>query len=626
MTADIVTKSRPAPPTARTGSLVRMPGLDGVRAVAVAAVLIFHANPTWLPGGFLGVDVFFTLSGFLITSLLLTELEARGGIRFGRFYQHRAKRLLPAMFAVLIVSSLLAITVAQDAAARLREDVVASAFYVTNWWYVAHGTSYFDGIGRPPLLQHLWSLAVEEQFYLVWPLILYVLWRLGRVPAVRFGAMAGVLASTAWMGWIAVRDGIPAITDSGRVYFGTDTHAMTLLVGAVLATYWTQEGAISVLTARGRRLVSLLGLASLAGLVVIFRFVDASSWMLYRSGFLWIGLLTAGVVAAAAVNGTWFSRLLAVQPLRWVGQRSYGIYLWHWPIFLVLRPGIDLDATGWQVQAARFGLTFAAAELSYRFLEMPIRRGAIGRLWADWGRQSTKDGPTRIGIAVATVAGVVLVLGVGLTVVQRPTFQDSLGSVTSMGAGSLTPAGAKGSAGGKGTKASPPDSATRAQAGRIDVTTPTTAVGDSVMLAASEALVTTFPRMTVDADISRMPDDIFSRIRERRHAGQLGDVVVIGAGTNGRVTTAGLTSILDLLKDRTRVILVTCHGDKPWIRQSNSVIRKVGKRFASGNVRIADWDAYASAHRTQLFADGIHPHRGKGSKGYAHAIRNAYSR
>ncbi len=249
MASDLVDRTAPAP--ARTGALARMPGLDGVRAVAVAAVLLFHANPTWLPGGFLGVDVFFTLSGFLITSLLLTELQARGGIRFGRFYQHRAKRLLPAMFAVLIVSSLLAMTVAQDAAARLREDVVASAFYVTNWWYVAHGTSYFDAIGRPPLLQHLWSLAVEEQFYLVWPLILYVLWRIGRVPAVRVGAMVGVLASTAWMAWIAVRDGIPAIADSGRVYFGTDTHAMTLLAGAVLATYWTQEGAISALTDTG---------------------------------------------------------------------------------------------------------------------------------------------------------------------------------------------------------------------------------------------------------------------------------------------------------------------------------------------------------------------------------------
>ena len=444
---------RPAPksPTSRTGSLQRMPGLDGVRAVAVAAVLIFHANPTWLPGGFLGVDVFFTLSGFLITSLLLTELEARGGLRFGRFYQHRAKRLLPAMFAVLIFSSLLALTVAQDAAARLRDDVVASAFYVTNWWYVVHGTSYFDAIGRPPLLQHLWSLAVEEQFYLVWPLILYVLWRLGRVEAVRVGAMVGVFASTAWMGWIAVRDGVPAIADSGRVYFGTDTHAMTLLAGAVLATYWTQQGAISALTRRGRRLVSLLGLASLAGLVVIFRFVDASSWGLYRSGFLWVALVTAGFVAAAAVNGTWFSRALSLQPLRWIGQRSYGIYLWHWPIFLVLRPGIDLDATGWQVQAARFALTFLAAELSYRLLEMPIRRGAIGRLWADWGRRSNKSRPTRVGLTVAMTAGLVAVLGIGLTVVRQPTFQDSLGGVTSVGAGSLTAAAGRGTAVGGGT-------------------------------------------------------------------------------------------------------------------------------------------------------------------------------
>ncbi len=197
MAADVGTA--PASPSThvRPGTLARMPGLDGVRAIAVAAVLLFHANPTWLPGGFLGVDVFFALSGFLITSLLLTELEARGGLRLGRFYQHRAKRLLPALVLVLIASSLLAITVAQDAAARVREDVVASALYVTNWWYVAHGTSYFDTTGRPPLLQHLWSLAVEEQFYLVWPLLVYALWRLGGALAVRTGAIVGVLASTA---------------------------------------------------------------------------------------------------------------------------------------------------------------------------------------------------------------------------------------------------------------------------------------------------------------------------------------------------------------------------------------------------------------------------------------------
>jgi len=657
MATELIGASRPTRPPARTptrppaktptGSLQRMPGLDGVRAVAVAAVLVFHANPTWLPGGFLGVDVFFTLSGFLITSLLLAELEARGGLRLGRFYQHRAKRLLPAMFLVLIASSVLAMTVAQDAAARLREDIVASAFYVTNWWYVVHGTSYFDATGRPPLLQHLWSLAVEEQFYLIWPLLLYGLWRLGRVRAVRVGASVGVAASTVWMGWIAVRDGIPVLADSGRVYFGTDTHAMTLLVGAVLATYWTQEHAISVLTARGRRLTSLIGLACLAGLLAIFRLVDPMSWGLYRSGFLWVALITAGFVAAAAVTGTVFSRALSIPPLRWVGQRSYGIYLWHWPIFLVLRPGIDLDATGWRVQVARVGLTLLAAELSYRFVEMPIRRGAIGRLWADWARRSSLAGASRVALTVAVTTGIIATLGIGLTVVRQPTFQDALGGVTSVGAGKLTaaagnsakapaepgaqvskprPPTAKNAALTKATKPAPAKAhgpATTASTSQVKVSSPTTAVGDSVMLAALAALDAQFPMITVDADVSRMPEDVFARIRERRHVGQLGDVVVIGAGTNGVISSAELTSLLDLLKDRKRVVLVTCHGDRAWIREANAVIRRVGNRFASGNVRIADWDAYAAAHRTQLFKDGIHPLPGAGAAGYAHVVRTA---
>ena len=193
------TLDAPVASRSRVSSWTHMPGLDGVRAIAVVAVLVFHLDPTWLPGGFLGVDVFFTLSGFLITSLLLAELDATGGLRFGRFYLRRARRLLPALFLVLVATALLAITVAQDAAERVREDAIAAFFYVTNWWYVLHGTSYFEATGRPPMLQHLWSLAVEEQFYFIWPLLLYALWRLGRRRGVQVGAIAGALLSTVVM-------------------------------------------------------------------------------------------------------------------------------------------------------------------------------------------------------------------------------------------------------------------------------------------------------------------------------------------------------------------------------------------------------------------------------------------
>jgi peptidoglycan/LPS O-acetylase OafA/YrhL len=429
----------PASQRPRTSTWVHMPGLDGVRAVAVTAVLLFHANPDWLPGGFLGVDVFFALSGFLITSLLLAELGETGRLRFGRFYLRRARRLLPALFLVLVATSVLAATVAQDAAARVREDVVAAFFYVTNWWYVLHGQSYFEATGRPPMLQHLWSLAVEEQFYLVWPLLLFGLWKLGRVRGVRIGAAAGALVSTLLMAGISVSQGMPEVTDASRVYFGTDTHAMTLLVGAVLATVWTPGRISHVLTGRGRRVVTVTGFSALVALVAIFWFVGPLSPLLYRGGFLVVALVSSAVVACSAVTATAFARVLGHQPLRWLGERSYGIYLWHWPIFMVLRPGIDIDAADWLVQLLRFALTLGAAELSYRFVEMPIRRGALGRAWADWRARGRTGFGVRAGVAGVTTVALVAALGVGLSSAHEPTVEEALGGVDSVGADALTP-------------------------------------------------------------------------------------------------------------------------------------------------------------------------------------------
>ena len=210
-----VTSTTEAPVSGRhrSSAWVHMPGLDGVRAVAVAAVVVFHMDESWLPGGFLGVDVFFTLSGFLITSLLLAELDASNKVDFKRFYIRRARRLLPALYLVLVATSFAAMTIAQDAAARVREDAMAAFFYVTNWWYVLHGQSYFEATGRPPMLQHLWSLAVEEQFYFVWPVLCWLLWKVGRTRGIRIGAIAGALGSTVAMAWIAIAQDMPQAAD-----------------------------------------------------------------------------------------------------------------------------------------------------------------------------------------------------------------------------------------------------------------------------------------------------------------------------------------------------------------------------------------------------------------------------
>jgi peptidoglycan/LPS O-acetylase OafA/YrhL len=618
----------PASQRSRASTWVHLPGLDGVRAIAVTAVLVFHANPDWLPGGFLGVDVFFALSGFLITSLLLAELGESGAIRFGRFYLRRARRLLPALFLVLIATSVLAATVAQDAAARVREDVVAAFFYVTNWWYVLHGQSYFEATGRPPMLQHLWSLAVEEQFYLVWPLLLLGLWRLGGVRGVRVGALAGALLSTALMAWIAVRDGMPELADASRVYFGTDTHAMTLLVGAALATVWTPARIRRTLTDRGRRVMSGAGFGALAALLLVFWFVGPTSSALYRGGFLVVAVVSAAVVACSAVTGTAFAGALSRQPMRWLGERSYGIYLWHWPVFMVLRPGVDLDADGWPVQVLRVAITLVAAELSYRLVEMPIRHGALGRAWAGWRARGRLGHAGRAALAGLTAVGVVAALGVGLSSAHEPTVEDALAGVQAVGDDPLTPTATPtpSSSGSATPTPSPVHVPVVLAAGEDAFGLRTTAVGDSVMLAARKSLLATFPSfLTVDAHISRQPIEIYDRIRARKAAGQLGDVVVIHAGTNGPIHTADLVAIVRELQDRSRVVLVTCHGDRPWIRQSNNAVWGVAKLFAGTNVRVADWAAASAPHREWFYADGIHT-KAAGSDAYAALIRAALSK
>ncbi len=636
----------PVSQRSRVSTWTHMPGLDGVRAIAVTAVLVFHANPDWLPGGFLGVDVFFTLSGFLITSLLLAELDRTGGIRFGRFYVRRARRLLPALFLVLIATSLLAITVAQDAATRAREDVVASIFYVNNWWYVAHGTDYFEATGRPPLLQHLWSLSVEEQFYLLWPLLMYGLWRIGKVRGVRYGAALGAIVSTALMTWLAVRDGMPDVSSTARVYFGTDTHAMTLLVGAVLATLWRPQRFAERLTERGRAFMTVLGTLSFVGLVAIFWFVGSDTTALYRGGFLVVGLVAAGVIAASAVTGTAFATVLGHQPLRWLGERSYGIYLWHWPIFMVLRPGVDLDLDGWPVQVLRFALTFAAAELSYRFVEMPIRRGALGRAWAEWRASGRLGHVLRAGTAAFLSLVVVVGLGVGLTQAKEPTLQDALGGVTEVGddltptptptpssststspstsatsSPSTSPSGSTTKSATSSPSSAPVQAPPTVAAGQDAFGLSTSAVGDSVMLAGYKALQAQFPDIKVDAAVSRQPGAVYDRIRARKKLGQLGDVVIIGAGTNGRIETKDLFALLNELKDRSRIVLITAKADRSWIKGSNASIWAAYKAFRSGNVRVADWQSYSAGHREWFYSDGIHP-KGAGAAAYAALIRD----
>lgn len=623
-----VTAQRPAlaePRSPRPGPPPRMPhlgGLDGIRAVAVAGVVIYHLGAPWMRGGFLGVDVFFVLSGYLITTLVLDEVERSGGFSFRRFYARRARRLLPALALLLVAMAGVAVAMPSEAA-ELRADIAAAVAYGSNWWQIFADRSYFEMVSRPPLLQHLWSLAIEEQFYLVFPLVVVLALRAGRA---RVGQVAAVLAllSTVAMAVLAIRTSSPVPNDPSRVYFGTDTHSMGLLVGAAMAAVWTPwrtwDRAGSWFRERGRAVrrfeagvTDVLGVLALVGVVGAFVWVDEFSDALYRGGFLAFSLLAAVLVGAVADPAGLLGRGLGRQPWRWLGERSYGIYLWHWPVFMLTRPGVDVDASPWLVTVVRLAAVLGIAELSYRLVELPVRRGAVGRAVARV-RRPHEDRARTVLRVVAAVVGLAVVGGVTTA---------ALAQVPRVG----------GDTGSWQPEAMPTVTSTRPSATPTRTPTPTptptpvetvvvapppeevgtvSSIGDSVMLGAAADL--TARGVVVDAVESRQFGAMLDLVRAGVAAGTLGHTVIVHGGTNGPIDEANLRELLELTRDR-RVYLVNVHVPRTWAGYNNELLARVTPEYP--HAHLLDWNTLGTANRPWFGGDDIHLVPGGGREGYA---------
>jgi peptidoglycan/LPS O-acetylase OafA/YrhL len=565
-------------------------GLDGLRAVAVIAVVLYHADVPGVSGGFLGVDVFFVLSGFLITSLLLVELDRTGGISFRRFYARRARRLLPALVAVLAVTAVLVATIAYDAAGGFRRDLPGALLYYSNWSNILTETSYFEFIGRPPMLKHLWSLAVEEQFYILWPAVALVAYRWRGARAVGLVALAGALLSTLAMLIGSVVGDMPGAADPSRLYFGTDTHAMGVLVGAALAVVWRPGRTSPVLPRQAQAVITVAGAAALGLLVLAFMSIGEYSTFLYRGGFLLIAVVSAVVVAAASHRGVPFGSWLGNPPMRWVGERSYGIYLWHWPLFLVTRPGADLPVDGVLAFAVRITLLLAVAELSYRYLEMPIRRGALGRAWerirdGDVGRPT----PMAAGIAAATA---LLLAFTGVRVWTAPA-PAAAGGFTDEQLAALAPARAPLEI----------DLARMREAEGKDPRPKVTAFGDSVLLGSSRALEEVF-NVDLHAHVAEQAADLERRIESQVAAGQVRDLALLHVGNNGIVTEEQMRGMLAALAGVPRVVVATVRVPRPWMKPNNALIERVADDYP--NVVVADWADTSAENRDYMVKDGVH--------------------
>jgi peptidoglycan/LPS O-acetylase OafA/YrhL len=400
-----------------------MPGLDGLRAVAVIGVVVFHLGFGFLPGGLLGVSVFFTLSGYLITDLLLSEWRSSGALQLGDFWIRRARRLLPALFVMLAVVSIWVSIGDPSQLGALRGDVFSSAVYANNWWLIFHHVSYFERFGPPSPLGNLWSLAVEEQFYLLWPWLLLGglgwarrgggqgegrarLHRIARRRDVLVGVTLVVAVASAVEMAVLYHPGL----DPTRLYDGTDTRAFGLLFGAALAMVWPSRQLTGDVSDNARRLLDTLGVVGLVGIGLLMWRTTQYSAFLYRGGLVLLSLATVLVIVAASHPATWVGKALGWGPLRWIGLWSYAIYLWHYPIIVLTTPTLTHGVDKMRVLVQVVAIVGIAA-LSWQFIETPIRHGALGRWWkklrSTRGQVVAESGPSRTAV-IASVAGLVV--------------------------------------------------------------------------------------------------------------------------------------------------------------------------------------------------------------------------
>jgi peptidoglycan/LPS O-acetylase OafA/YrhL len=395
-----------------------MPGLDGLRAIAVLAVIAFHLGFEWAPGGLLGVGIFFTLSGYLITDILLSQLARRGHIRLGKFWLARARRLLPALFAMLIIVVAWVTIFGPAQPQQFRDAVIANAFYVGNWQLILGDVSYFARFEPPGPLNHLWSLAIEEQFYILWPFILLIGVKLVREAPLPSGVRPRLAIATlglALVSAILMAALYRPSLDPSRVYYGTDTRAMELLFGAALAMVWPSRKLSHGISAGARNTLDLAGVAGLLVIALMVWQTDQYSSFLYRGGFVLLSIATVMVLAPLAHPACRLGAILGWKPLVWVGVRSYGIYLWHFPIIVLTTPGGVANGRELLRAALQVAATFGIAALSWRYLEEPIRRGALGRFWrrlrsGEWQPASlSREGWAAVGgvalVLVAATAG-----------------------------------------------------------------------------------------------------------------------------------------------------------------------------------------------------------------------------
>jgi peptidoglycan/LPS O-acetylase OafA/YrhL len=557
-----------------------IPAIDGLRAIAVTAVVFYHLGFAWIPGGFLGVDLFFVISGYVITRLLLDSIARSGGLDLRGFYKARARRLLPPMIFMIVVTAFYISIWAQDSVKRFLTDTPFSLSGLINWWLVVKEQDYFEAIGRPPLLQHTWSLAVETQFYLVWPvLLLIILKRFGK-KVIPVAALAIALFSGTALFLVSLQ--LDASSSISHVYFGTDTHSIGLFLGAALAVSWIPQNFKSEVSNKAQNFIDFIGVFGLVGILGSFLLIDESSPTAYKIAFPLAAIFGAAIITSIVHPASRFAPILQNRVLLWIGERSYAIYLWHWVVFQITRPRVDIDGEDWALITLRILVVLALADISLKLVELPIRSGKV-EYWFKGMKYRTAPVRKRQKIAVISSISIIALSLSALSSVavvssnrSAQEFQDSLQNEVVI----IPPV---------------PEISDRAET--IWLT------GDSVILGIRTALSEIRPLLVVNARVGRAAPELLQEMgRDLEQAA--GSTVVMDLGNNDLLTEDTVRAIFELVKESSKVVVVNTAVPRPYRDANNELVTQLAAQYS--NVRVVDWNLISDGHPEYFAPDGVH--------------------
>ena len=552
--------------------------IDGLRAIAVTAVVLYHLGISWIPGGFLGVDLFFVISGYVITRLILDSINQSGALDLREFYAARLRRIYPA-FIFMVVCIIIFIGVwAPEAIKRFLSDLPYALTGSINWLLVARHQDYFEAIGRPPLLQHTWSLAVELQFYLIWPIILLtVLKYFGKKNIARIALLIAITSGVTLF-LVSLQLDQSNAQQVSHIYFGTDTHSLGLFLGSALAVSWIPQNLSADIEKRAQDVIDAIGVVGLLGLIAAFLFIDEANASLYRIAFPLAGIFGCLVIISLVHPASRFAPLISSAPFKWVGQRSYGIYIWHWVIFQVTRPSVDLTGQSWALYLARVLLVLALADISLRWVEIPFRQGMVQNWFRGMKYRSAK---VKLRQQLSIVFSVIVVLAVTSSIsVQAINKADQIAQ----------------------NQVTQQEDETAIQED-LGSTTGLWVTGDSVILGIRSKLESKEHISLINARVGRQAPELLAVMRVDQSSVP-SSPIVFNLGNNNALNEQTVIDIFEVVKNQPQVIVVNTSVPRAWKDANNAIISKVASGYP--NVRLVDWDR-VSKDRPELFApDGVH--------------------